>query len=403
MASVSLPRPSRAISWPMALLTCGHLVTDLSQGSVPALLPYLRDSFHLSYLQVGGVMLALTFSSSVIQPLFGHLSDERGAPWLMAVGPAVGCFGIALLAVAPSYPAALGCVFAAGVGVAAYHPEGSKYAAWLAGERRSTGMSFFSVGGNLGMALGPFLAGLVAEMYGLHGIWLIAIPGAILGVLLFSRLGWLAEAGEPGRRAAAAATGRDRWGPLAVLLAAVGIRGYTQFALLSFVPLFEQEELGNGKAYGSRVLTLLLLSGAIATLAMGPIADRFGRRRALAGSFALIVPTTACYIAIPGPLRLVAIALGGACMISSFGVSIVIAQEYLPSRLSTAAGLSIGLSIGLGGMFALAIGGLADSIGLRDALWTVPASALIGTVLCLLLPAPDPVSSDAVLVPEAVL
>ena len=370
----------------MALLTGGHLVTDLAQGSVPALLPYLRDSFGLSYLQVGGVMLALTFSSSVIQPLFGHFSDERGAPWLMAVGPTVAGIGVGLLAIAPSYPLALACVFAAGIGVAAYHPEASKYAAWLAGERRSTGMSFFSVGGNLGMALGPFLAGLIAGLYGLDGIWLIAIPGIVLGGLVLSRLGWLGRAGEASRISAAAVAGPDRWGPLSLLLAAVAIRGYVQFALLSFIPIFETEVRGHSRSFGSWVLTILLLSGAFATLAMGPFADRFGRRPALAGSFALIVPFTALYIAVPGPLGIVALALGGACMISSFGVSIVIAQEYLPARLSTAAGLSIGLSIGLGGMFALAVGGLADWIGLTDALWTVPAAALVGTVLCTLLP-----------------
>src|SRR5664279_2153828 len=101
-------------------------------------------------------------------------------------------------------------------------------------------------------------------------------------------------------------------------------------------------------------------------------------------------PGVALYLANGGLLGLAGIAFAGAGIISTFGITIVLSQEYLPTRLATAAGLSIGLSIGLGGVASFAIGRLADSVGLVDALWTVPPAALLGTGLCALLPAPDP-------------
>jgi FSR family fosmidomycin resistance protein-like MFS transporter len=168
------------------------------------------------------------------------------------------------------------------------------------------------------------------------------------------------------------------------------VRGYVHFGLLTFIPLFEHDSRHNSSAYGSRVLALMLFAGALGTLVIGPVADRYGRRRVLTLTFLTGVPGVALYLADTGVLGLAGIAFAGAGIISTFGITIVLSQEYLPTRLATAAGLSIGLSIGLGGAASFAIGRLADTIGLTDALWTIPPAALLGTALCALLPAPDP-------------
>ena len=190
-------------------------------------------------------------------------------------------------------------------------------------------------------------------------------------------------------RVATARAGRDRWHATGLLLVALAVRGYVHFGLLTFIPLLEHDARHNSRAYGSRVLALMLFAGALGTLAAGPLADRFGRRQVLTLSFLLAPPGVALYLADGGVLGLVGIALAGAGIISTFGITIVLSQEYLPSRLSTAAGLSIGLSIGLGGVASFAIGTLADAVGIVDALWTIPAAALLGTALCALLPPPD--------------
>src|SRR5215216_1788931 len=137
----------------MAALAAGHLGTDFANGALPALLPFLVDRFDLSYTLAATLMLASALSSSVVQPLFGLWSDRRGAIWLLPAGVALGGVGIALAADAPTYWLVVTLVVVSGLGVAAFHPEGSKFAAFVSGRRRATGMAWFSIGGNLGYAL----------------------------------------------------------------------------------------------------------------------------------------------------------------------------------------------------------------------------------------------------------
>ena len=133
------------------------MFTDIAQGSVPALLPFLKAADHLSLAALSALVLAATISSSVIQPLFGHVSDRVSLPWLMPLGPALGGLGIALAGFAPSYGLTFAAIVLSGLGVAAFHPEGSRFANYVSGARRARGMSLFSVGGNIGFALGPVL------------------------------------------------------------------------------------------------------------------------------------------------------------------------------------------------------------------------------------------------------
>src|SRR6186713_1807122 len=141
----------------MAVLSTGHCATDFANGALPALLPFFVDRFGLSYTLAAVVMLASTAASSLVQPLFGAWSDRHGASWLLPAGVAVAGVGIALAAAAPSYWLVFALVLVSGLGVAAYHPEGSKFAAYASGEKRASGMSAFSIGGNIGFALGPIV------------------------------------------------------------------------------------------------------------------------------------------------------------------------------------------------------------------------------------------------------
>src|ERR671924_664597 len=151
----------------MAALSRSPLATHLSQGSLSALLPFLVAEFELSYTMAAALVLAATIASSVIQPAFGLWSDARGALWLLPAGVALAGLGMSFAALAPSYWLVLVGVLASGVGVAAYHPEGSKFASYVSGRRRASGMSLFSVGGNVGFAIGPPLASFFVITLGL--------------------------------------------------------------------------------------------------------------------------------------------------------------------------------------------------------------------------------------------
>jgi FSR family fosmidomycin resistance protein-like MFS transporter len=372
----------------MAALSSGHLATDLAQGSLPALLPYLVDKFELTYTMAAALVLAATISSSLIQPAFGLWSDARGALWLLPAGVAVAGLGMGAAAIAPAYWVVFVAVLAAGVGVAAYHPEGSKFASYVSGARRASGMAFFSVGGNVGFALGPILAAGLILAFGLRGAALLAVPGLVVAAGLIFVLRYLAEFAPPGARDEARVDHDTERRGLTLLLAVVGLRSVAHMGLFTFIPLWEKAQ-GHSASYGTWVLGGFLIAGAVGTLGGGRLADRFGRRPVLRWSFVVATPLILVYVLVGGVVGIVAVVLAGAAVIGTFGVSLVMSQEYMPGRVGMASGLSIGLAIGLGGVAALTLGAIADTVDLRTAVLATalgPAAAIL--VSLLLPPAP---------------
>ncbi len=368
----------------MALLSGGHLATDFANGALPALIPFLKERFSLSYTLVGTLILASQASSSLIQPLFGLWSDRRGAMWLLPSGVALAGIGIALAADAPSYWAAILLVLASGIGVAAFHPEGSKFAGYVSGRRRASGMAWFSIGGNLGFALGPIVTTALVAGFGLRGGLLLALPclAAAVGLVLVTPYlrSFAPDPSSPRARA-----GEDDRRAMGLLLGVIALRSVAWFGLISFVPLWEVS-LGHSKAYGNHLLAAMLLMGGIGTLALGPLADRFGSRHVLLASVVATGPLILLFVLAGGVVGAIAVTLVGACVVGSFGVTMVMSQEYLPHHIGMASGLSIGLSVGLGGIAAVALGSLADATSLRATLLVASAAPVLAIGLAALLP-----------------
>ena len=182
----------------LAFLTSTHVVDDLYQGAVPALLPFLAIERHYSYAGLTGITLAATFLASVVQPGFGALTDKyRNLGWLVAAGLLVAGLGIGVSGLGDNYLITWIAVAASGIGVAAYHPEATRTARGLAGDSTQA-MSWFSVGGNLGIALGPVIVTPVLLGTRLHGTPLLALPAVAMAGVLAVRRPWRAWAG-PGR------------------------------------------------------------------------------------------------------------------------------------------------------------------------------------------------------------
>jgi MFS transporter, FSR family, fosmidomycin resistance protein len=371
----------------MATLSLGHLFTDVAQGSVPALLPFLIAHDHLSYAAASALVLAATISSSVVQPAFGHISDRYSLPWLMPIGPALGGLGIALAGLAPNYGLTFAAIVLSGFGVAAFHPEGSRFANYVSGARRASGMSLFSVGGNVGFALGPVLMTPLLLAFGLRGTVFAVIPTWAMAAVLIHELprlkafrsdvvGGRVQRGEH----------KEAWGPFAVLAAVIALRSFVYFGMVTFIPLYYVADLHAGKALGNGALTAMLLGGALGTLTGGPLADRFGRRTVLIGSMLALPPLVVGFL-LSGPvLALLFAALAGAVTIATFAVTIVMGQEFLPGRLGVAAGVTIGLSIGLGGVGAPLLGLLGDAHGLKAVFEAIACLPVLALVLVLALP-----------------
>src|SRR6516165_9202157 len=259
----------------MVALSGGHFAVDFASGSVPALIPFLTDKFDLSYALAAVLLLAATVSSSLVQPLFALWSDRWGALWLIPGGAALAAVGVGAAAVSPVYPLVVVLVFIGGLGVAAFHPEGAKFASFASGRKLASGMSYFNIGGNVGYAFGAFVTGQLVVQIGLVGGLLAMVPvlaAAIVLVRLVPRLSRLRP--EP-RSAEAGVQGEDQTGAMAWLGAVIALRSIAWFALLAFVPLWVVAH-GHSKDAGNRLLFLMPLAGAVGTLALGPVADAIG-------------------------------------------------------------------------------------------------------------------------------
>jgi FSR family fosmidomycin resistance protein-like MFS transporter len=372
----------------MAVLSAGHLFTDLNQGAVAALLPFLVSERSLTLAAAGALVLASTVSSSVVQPLFGIFSDNRSIPALMPLGVLLAGIGMSLAGIAPSYPLIFLCVVVSGIGVAAFHPESARFANYVSGSRRARGMSFFSVGGNAGVALGPLLTTPFVLVFGLPGTLFLALPAAIMAAVIFYEiprmLGFKPETVERGEGEAVEAP--EHWRPFASMIGIVTVRSFVYFGLVAFVASYYERVLDVSPALGNGALTVMLFGGAAGTLIMGPLADRFGRRT-IVGASMLLLPPLIYSFTLSGPyLGMILLALAGAATVGTFGVTVVMGQEYLPGRIGLAAGITMGLSIGLGGVGAPLLGFLADRAGLPVTMLVIAALPVLGLLLAFTLP-----------------
>jgi FSR family fosmidomycin resistance protein-like MFS transporter len=381
----------------MGALSAGHLFTDLNQGAVAALLPFLISERGISLAAAGALVFAATVSSSVVQPLFGIFSDRRPIPALMPLGVLLAGIGMALVGVVPGYLEIFLCIVLSGVGVAAFHPESARFANYVSGSRRARGMSLFSVGGNAGFALGPVVATPLVLAFGLPGTLFLALPAVVMAAALFYEIPRMLrfapqEADDGGDETTPAP---EHWGPFAGMIGVVAVRSFVYFGLVAFVASYYERVLGTTPALGNTALTVMLFGGAAGTLIMGPLADRFGRRAVVAASM-ISLPPLIFGFTLAGPYPgMVLLALTGAATVGTFGVTVVMGQEYLPGRIGLAAGVTMGLSIGLGGVGAPLLGLLADNSGLPTAMLAIAVLPVLGFLLTMTLPRKTPASGEA--------
>ena len=370
----------------IGLLATAHLFDDVNQGVIPALLPFFIAERGFSIAAAAGLVFASNVASSVLQPLFGLLADRRSVPWLVPGGLFLAGAGVALTGLAPTYVLVLCAAGATGVGVAAFHPEAARQVYIVSGERRATAMSFFAVGGNLGFAIGPGLATPLQIAFGLRGTILLVLPALAMALILL-------RAGSGGASTAAfplkgASEGeRDRWPAFIRLSGPVVCRAIVFYGLNTFIPLYWIHVFGASKAAGAAALTLMLSAGVAGTLAGGWLADRFGRRVVVFVSMVALFPLLLEFVATSNPMLALALQVPiGLALYAPFSVMTVMGQEYLPGRVGTASGVTIGLAVTLGGLAAPLLGRIADLHGLRTAVSTLVVVPLAGALMTLTLP-----------------
>lgn len=379
-------------------MTAGHALDDVYQGAVPALLTFLVADRHYSYTAAAGITLAATLLSSVAQPVFGVLTDRRRLGWLVPAGMATAGIGVGLSGLGDSYGWTWTAIALSGLGVAAYHPEASRAARAAAGGS-AAGMSYFAVGGNIGFALGPLLVTSILAAGGLAATPLLAIPAlvgaAVLAVVLRP------EPREPGRSRntqPSTADSPDDWGAFGWLTGVVICRSITFFGLSSLLALYLSRQYGVGHTASNTALTVLFVAGALGTLAGGRLADRYGRVPTVRIGYLLTLPGLALLVTAPSVgAAYAAAAVLGIGLYIPFSVHVTLGQEYLPTRIGTASGVTLGLAVSVGGILAPLWGTLADHAGPRTALTALLVFPAASLLLSLRLPETSPTTNPGLI------
>jgi FSR family fosmidomycin resistance protein-like MFS transporter len=375
----------------LILLSFGHLVDDLPQGALPALLPFLKEALGLSYAMAGTIILFSNLTSSVIQPAFGYITDRKSLFWFLPLGCFCAGLGIALLGWASSYEQIIILVILSGLGVAIYHPEGWRIANFFSGEKKATGMSVFGVGGNFGVALGPLLAVYSVKNFGLKGSMYFLIPGATLaGIFLFSNF-WRVR--HPALLSSSPSSLTDVSGksavyPMSLLIGMAMLRSWAHIGLMTFIPFYYINYMKGDPMMAGNLLFAFLASGTLGTLVGGPLADRFGHKNILLLSLGLSSPLLVLFLLSSGVWSFIFFMLAGFILIFSFAVSMVMGQSFLPKHVGMASGLILGLAIGTGGIGAAVLGLVADRWGVSFTLWIIVFIPWLAFILAALIPYP---------------
>jgi FSR family fosmidomycin resistance protein-like MFS transporter len=376
----------------IALLTTGHFVTDINQGALPALLPFLIAKHGLSYTSAAALILASTVSSSVIQPAFGFWADKVSALWVMALGMFLAGAGLAVAGVVPNYWQILVCVAISGIGIAAFHPEAAKIANLAAGEKKATGVSTFVAGGNLGFAFGPLVVTLILSAAGLGGTLFMLAPVTVVAILFTVNQKRIALSKQHSQALEDEKCGDlpgDNWSAFLLLTGGVICRSIFFFGLNTFLPLYWITVLKQSKTAGSAALSGLLVLGAIATLVSGRLSDKYGHRRLVIWGFAALIPFTIIFSFTNG-LMLSSLMLVpmGISLYMSFSPMVVLGQKYIPHHMGLASGVTMGLAVSVGGVFTPVLGLIADQFGLKAVMQCITILPVIALLISLKLPAP---------------
>jgi FSR family fosmidomycin resistance protein-like MFS transporter len=365
--------------YPVALT---HLIIELCSNFLPVVYPILRVSLGLNYTQIGIITLVAGAGTSMVQPLFGYVSDRWDTWRIIALSIAwTGCL-MGLVGLIPSYWLLVIMVGLASLGSAAYHPAGASVAGSITTTRRGATLSIFSVSGTFGTALSPLLITALIARMGLPGTTLL-IPIALLAGLLIYHQSRRRGTPRPGLTPAGSHTiegqAQLQNGSLAGLILvvlAVMCRSWFQVSLVTYLPEWLQSQ-GWSPASSGQMLTVLLIAISAGTLIGGTLSDRIGRWQVLALSLGLLGPMGWLFLRASGPGQVWILALTGALIGASFPVVVVMAQETWPRGVGLASALVMGLGWFPGGIGASFTGFLADQTSLSTALgWLIVPPAL---------------------------
>ncbi|PPK99781.1 MFS transporter [Parapedobacter indicus] len=392
-ASATAKQVSATIYPVLFALSFSHLLNDTIQSLIPAIYPIVKDSFHLSFSQIGVITLVFQLSSSLLQPLVGVLTDSRPYPYALPVGMGFSLIGLIMLAMATSYLWMLVAVAFVGAGSSVFHPEASRMAYVASGGRRGFAQSLFQVGGNAGSAIGPLLAAMLIAPFGQFNVIWFSFA-ALTAIVILYRIGkwykpksirnYILRKYKVKEVVHQSLPRKTVVVSIIVLLVLIFSKYFYLTSLTSYYTFYLIDKFGVSVQHSQLYLFVFLFAVAAGTMIGGPVGDRIGRKYVIWLSILGASPFT---LALPYANLLWTVILSfviGVIIASAFSAILVYAQELLPGNVGMVSGLFFGFAFGMGGIGSAVLGKLADSQGIDYVYHVCAFLPLIGIVAAFL-------------------
>lgn len=345
------------------LISLGHLSCDLNGGALPSLMPYLVAAHGFNYQAAGALMFAYSATSSLVQPVFGYLADRHARAWFVPLAVLLAGGSLGLVGFLDSYWAIFLTLMLCGVGGALFHPEGARYANLVSGDRKGTGMSIFSVGGNSGFVVGPLLVAGATAVAGLHGTAVFLLLALCTASFLFFHMrGWQRQL--PRTAGAGQQEARNDWRAFGILTLVIASRSILFLGFNTYIPMYWHDVFGQSKEFGAMMLAFFCVCGVTSNVLGGFLADRIGYVRIIRRSWWLALPAALAFAWVDdmwlAALLLMPLAVG---LFAPFSSMVVLGQNLLARNMGFASGVTLGLPMTLGGMAMPLVGWVSDNFG----------------------------------------
>lgn len=372
-------------------ISSSHMLNDTLQSIIPAIYPVVKDTFKLTFTQIGLITLTFQLSASLFQPFVGYYTDRKPQPYSLAIGMAFTLIGLVLLSRAPSFEVLIVAVALVGTGSSIFHPEASRVAHMASGGRRGFAQSVFQVGGNFGSSIGPLLAALIIVPYGQSNIiWFSVL--ALIAIFLLMKVGdWYKrkvriKARRPGKEQhAVQVLSRNQTIFSVVILLILIFSKYIYLAsMTSYYTFYTIHKFGVSVQDSQVYMFIFLFAVAAGTIIGGPLGDRIGRKYVIwvsilgVAPFSLLLPHVNLFwtIILTIPIGLI--------LASAFSAILVYAQELFPGKVGMVSGLFFGFAFGMAGIGSAVLGGIADRTSIEYVYEICAFMPLVGLITAFL-------------------
>jgi len=385
----------------MIAIAIAHLINDTMQSVIPAMFPILKSELGLTFTQIGLISFVLNMFASALQPIVGFVSDKKPMPYALPIGMISSFIGISILAFTTQYWVILIAVLFLGFGSAIFHPEGSRVSFMAAGSKRGLAQSIYQVGGNSGQALAPLISAYILDIFGQRGAAFVLIA-TTFGILILSKIaGWYKKQLEQERLAKnkrilvsslPPLTKKQVGVALTLLFTIIFARSFYTTNITSFYVFYLMDHYDVSLRIGQILIFTFMAFGVVGTFFGGSLSDRIGRKNVILLSVVVPMPFCLALPYVPLWAATIFLVIIGTLIMISFSVTVVYAQELVPTKIGTMAGLTTGFAFGMGAIGAIVIGVLMDHKGIDFTMLIVSLLPLL-LLVAFFLPKDKPAAS----------